>query len=174
MGAGIGGLTAALSLHAAGFDCQVFETARSIRELGEALAATGIPTAELSYHDRFGNRIWSELRGCAAARRDISGRSTPSTAVSCSSSCFAPWRSGSDPRRFAWGSTSSGSSSASSACGWSFGIATPDFGPAPRRTCSSARMAFTPECAPSFTRGKADRYGMVFVCGGECARPRRF
>src|SRR6185503_15199793 len=31
--------------------------------------ATGIPTAELVYHDRFGSRIWAEPRGVAAGYR---------------------------------------------------------------------------------------------------------
>src|SRR4051812_7478471 len=88
IGAGIGGLTAALSLHAAGFECQVFEAVRqpkplgaginllphAVRELtelglGEALDATGIPTAEMVHYDRFGNRIWSAPRGRAAGYR---------------------------------------------------------------------------------------------------------
>jgi 2-polyprenyl-6-methoxyphenol hydroxylase-like FAD-dependent oxidoreductase len=44
---------------------------RELTELGLAdeLAATGIPTAELVYHDRFGNRIWAEPRGVAAGYR---------------------------------------------------------------------------------------------------------
>jgi 2-polyprenyl-6-methoxyphenol hydroxylase-like FAD-dependent oxidoreductase len=85
IGAGIGGLTAALSLHAAGFECQIFESVRepkplgtginllpsAVRELtelglGEALAATGIPPAEMVHFDRFGGRIWSGARGRAA------------------------------------------------------------------------------------------------------------
>ena len=87
-GAGIGGLTAALSLHAAGFECVLFEVARAlgplgvginllphaVRELselglGDALAEVAIPTAELVYHDRFGGRIWSEPRGLGAGYR---------------------------------------------------------------------------------------------------------
>jgi 2-polyprenyl-6-methoxyphenol hydroxylase-like FAD-dependent oxidoreductase len=44
---------------------------RELTELGLArsLAATGIPTAELVYHDRWGNRIWREPRGCDAGYR---------------------------------------------------------------------------------------------------------
>jgi 2-polyprenyl-6-methoxyphenol hydroxylase-like FAD-dependent oxidoreductase len=87
-GGGIGGLTAALSLHAAGIEAQVVEAAREIKPLGvginllphavrelselglaDALDAIGIPTAELVYHDRFGNRIWAEPRGVAAGYR---------------------------------------------------------------------------------------------------------
>lgn len=85
IGAGIGGLTTALSLHAAGFECRVFEAVRqpkplgsginilphAVRELtelglGDALAATGIPAVEMVHYDRFGNRIWSAARGRAA------------------------------------------------------------------------------------------------------------
>lgn len=85
-GAGIGGLTAALSLHAAGFrDVALFEAAREIQQvgvginlpphavrelvelgLGEGLAAIGLLTAELCYYDRSGQLIWAEARGTAA------------------------------------------------------------------------------------------------------------
>src|ERR1700683_4970485 len=76
-GAGIGGLTAALSLHAVGIDALVIDSAASLRPLGVGinlmphavreltelglgaeLAATGIPTAEMVHFDRHGNRIW--------------------------------------------------------------------------------------------------------------------
>jgi 2-polyprenyl-6-methoxyphenol hydroxylase-like FAD-dependent oxidoreductase len=85
IGAGIGGLTAALSLHAAGIRCQVFESVRepkplgtginllphAVRELtelglGEALAEVAIPAAEMVHYDRFGGRIWGAPRGLAA------------------------------------------------------------------------------------------------------------
>lgn len=82
-GAGIGGLTAALSLHAAGIrDVHVLEAAREIRDigvgvnlpphavreltelgLGDALAAIGLATSSLSYYDRTGKLIWAEPRG---------------------------------------------------------------------------------------------------------------
>jgi 2-polyprenyl-6-methoxyphenol hydroxylase-like FAD-dependent oxidoreductase len=76
-GAGIGGLATALSLHAAGIDALVFDAAAELRPLGvginlmphavreltelglgDQLAATGIPTAEMVHFDRHGNRIW--------------------------------------------------------------------------------------------------------------------
>jgi 5-methylphenazine-1-carboxylate 1-monooxygenase len=85
IGAGIGGLTTALSLHAAGIDAQVYESAadiealglginlqpNAVRELselglGDALAATAIETAALHYYNRHGQLIWSEPRGLAA------------------------------------------------------------------------------------------------------------
>lgn len=88
IGAGLGGLSAALSLHAAGIGTRVVDAARELKALGvginilphatrelvelglaEELAATGIPTAELIYHDRFGNRICNEARGLAAGYR---------------------------------------------------------------------------------------------------------
>src|SRR6204780_3820345 len=81
-GAGIGGLTAALSLHAAGIDVLVVDAAVALRPLGvginlmphavreltelglaDALAATGIPTAEHVHFDRHGNRIWGFASG---------------------------------------------------------------------------------------------------------------
>lgn len=85
-GAGIGGLVAALSLKQAGFDdIQVYERVAELRPLGvginllphamreltelglaDAVSAIGTAPAELSYHNRFGQRIWSEPRGVAA------------------------------------------------------------------------------------------------------------
>jgi 2-polyprenyl-6-methoxyphenol hydroxylase-like FAD-dependent oxidoreductase len=88
VGAGIGGLTAALSMHAAGIACEVVDAARrlsaagvginlmphAVRELtelglGDELAAVGVPTAEIVHYDRHGNRIWGEPRGVAAGYR---------------------------------------------------------------------------------------------------------
>jgi 2-polyprenyl-6-methoxyphenol hydroxylase-like FAD-dependent oxidoreductase len=85
IGAGIGGLTTALSLHAAGIEAQVYESAADIKALGvginlqpnavrelielglgDVLAATAIETAELRYHNKHGQLIWSEPRGLAA------------------------------------------------------------------------------------------------------------
>ena len=88
-GGGIGGLAAALSLHAAGLhEVQVLEAATEIRPVGvgvnlpphavreltelgrgEALAQHGIPTSELSYYDRRGKLIWAEPRGLGAGYR---------------------------------------------------------------------------------------------------------
>jgi 5-methylphenazine-1-carboxylate 1-monooxygenase len=81
-GAGIGGLTTALSLHAAGIDALVIDAALALRPLGvginlmphavreltelglgDELAATGIPTAEHVHFDRYGNRIWGFASG---------------------------------------------------------------------------------------------------------------
>jgi 2-polyprenyl-6-methoxyphenol hydroxylase-like FAD-dependent oxidoreductase len=77
VGAGIGGLSAALSLHAVGSDVQVVDSAAMLRPLGvglnllphavreltelglgDALAASGVQTAEMVHFDRHGNRIW--------------------------------------------------------------------------------------------------------------------
>lgn len=84
-GGGIAGLTAALSLHQIGVDCRVFESVGSPQPLGvginllphavrelsdlglrDALAETAIPTAELAYYNKHGQRIWSEPRGLEA------------------------------------------------------------------------------------------------------------
>ena len=81
-GAGIAGLTTALSLHAAGIEARIAESApelkplgvginllpHAVRELtelglGPALAATGIATSEQAHFDRHGGLIWSEPRG---------------------------------------------------------------------------------------------------------------
>ncbi|HEX8007557.1 MAG TPA: flavin-dependent oxidoreductase [Trebonia sp.] len=81
-GAGIAGLTTALSLHQVGIEALVTDSAaelkplgvginllpHAVRELtelglGEELAATGIATSEQAHFDRFGGLIWSEPRG---------------------------------------------------------------------------------------------------------------
>ena len=85
VGGGVGGLTAALLLHARGIDCEVYEQAEAVRELGvgintlphaikelaelgllERLDAVGIRTYELFYTNRFGQEIWREPRGLDA------------------------------------------------------------------------------------------------------------
>jgi len=87
-GGGIGGLTAALSLHAAGIDAVVYESAPTMRELGvginllphavralgalglhSALASTAIETRELAYYTKYGRLIWCEPRGLSAGYR---------------------------------------------------------------------------------------------------------
>jgi 5-methylphenazine-1-carboxylate 1-monooxygenase len=84
-GGGIGGLTAALALHAHGLTATVLESAREIRPLGvginiqpaaiaeltalglgDALAESGIATREHRYLDRAGTTLWTEPRGVAA------------------------------------------------------------------------------------------------------------
>lgn len=85
VGAGPAGLTAALHLQRRGFEVTVFESVQVIRPLGvglnllphavreltllgldERLAAISIETAELSYHNKFGQLIWREPRGRSA------------------------------------------------------------------------------------------------------------
>ncbi len=85
IGGGIGGLTTALMLHARGIDCDVFEQADQVRELGvgintlphaikelaglgllDRLDAVAIRTYELFYTNRFGQEIWREPRGLDA------------------------------------------------------------------------------------------------------------
>ena len=87
-GGGIGGLTAALTLHAAGIDAVVYEAAPAMRELGvginllphavralgalglhSALASTAIETRELAYYTKYGRPIWREPRGLSAGYR---------------------------------------------------------------------------------------------------------
>lgn len=85
VGGGIGGLTVALMLRARGIECDVYEQAETIRELGvgintlphsirelaelellERLDAVAIRTNELIYANRFGQEIWREPRGLGA------------------------------------------------------------------------------------------------------------
>ena len=89
VGAGIGGSALALSLHAAGFrDIDLYEAASEVRELGvginvlphaareltelglaRELDSVAVRTAELSYHNRFGQQLWIEPRGIEAGYR---------------------------------------------------------------------------------------------------------
>jgi len=88
VGAGIGGLTVALSLHAAGIDTHVYEAVaplkplgvginllphavRELTELGLAteIADLGIATEALIYTNKFGQEIWREPRGLGAGYR---------------------------------------------------------------------------------------------------------
>ncbi|KAF1990229.1 FAD/NAD(P)-binding domain-containing protein [Aulographum hederae CBS 113979] len=86
IGAGIGGLATALSLHAAGItDIHIFEASRTLTPLGvginiqphavlilrdlgllPALDATGIRTKDLRYYNRHGNLVVHEPRGIDA------------------------------------------------------------------------------------------------------------
>jgi 2-polyprenyl-6-methoxyphenol hydroxylase-like FAD-dependent oxidoreductase len=87
-GAGIGGLTLALSLQAAGIDCVVHEAVAELKPLGvginllphavreltelglaERIAEIAIPTEALVYANRFGQEIWREPRGRFAGYR---------------------------------------------------------------------------------------------------------
>jgi 5-methylphenazine-1-carboxylate 1-monooxygenase len=85
VGGGIGGLVTALMLQARRIDCEIYEQAEAVRELGvgintlphaikeldqlgllERLDAVGIRTFELFYTNRFGQEIWREPRGLDA------------------------------------------------------------------------------------------------------------
>src|ERR1700750_1700581 len=84
-GGGVGGLVTGLMLHARGIDCEIYEQADAIRELGvgintlphaikelkevgllERLDVFTIRTYELFYMNRLGQEIWRELRGTDA------------------------------------------------------------------------------------------------------------
>jgi 5-methylphenazine-1-carboxylate 1-monooxygenase len=88
-GAGIGGLTVALMLHARGIKAIVYEQASQVREAGvgintlphaiaelaalgllPALDAAGIRTKELIYLNRLGQEVWREPRGLDAGHAD--------------------------------------------------------------------------------------------------------
>ncbi|UFZ07105.1 flavin-dependent oxidoreductase [Bradyrhizobium ontarionense] len=85
VGGGIGGLTTALMLRARGIDCELFEQADAIRELGvgintlphairelaqlgllDRLDEVAIRTSELFYLTRRGQEVWHETRGLDA------------------------------------------------------------------------------------------------------------
>src|SRR6202047_4984863 len=85
VGAGIGGLTLGLALHAAGIPCRIFESAAEIRAVGvginllphatKELAALGleadlarvaIATTDATFFNRFGQLIYQEPLGRAA------------------------------------------------------------------------------------------------------------
>lgn len=86
IGAGIGGLLTALSLHEAGFDdIEIYERSKRIRGLGvginllphavreitelglyDEISELGVKTSTLSYYNKFGQKIWSEPRGLDA------------------------------------------------------------------------------------------------------------
>jgi 2-polyprenyl-6-methoxyphenol hydroxylase-like FAD-dependent oxidoreductase len=85
IGGGIGGLTAALSLHRAGIEVAIYESVSDIQALGvginvlphavrildglglrEALERTAIITSTLRFHSRQGQTIWAERRGVEA------------------------------------------------------------------------------------------------------------
>jgi 2-polyprenyl-6-methoxyphenol hydroxylase-like FAD-dependent oxidoreductase len=85
VGAGVGGLTLGLALHAAGIPCRIFESAAEIRPIGvginllphatKELAALGleadlarlaIATADATFFNRFGQLIYQEPLGRAA------------------------------------------------------------------------------------------------------------
>jgi 2-polyprenyl-6-methoxyphenol hydroxylase-like FAD-dependent oxidoreductase len=87
VGAGIGGLTLALSLHQAGIACRVYEAApawqplgvginllpHAMRELtelgvGAALERVAVATREVVFCNRFGQLIRREARGAARRR----------------------------------------------------------------------------------------------------------
>jgi len=84
-GGGIGGLTAAMALHAKGIDVQVYEGVQHLQPLGvginvlphamahldrlgllDSLLPLGVPTAELCFFNQHGQLIWREPRGVAA------------------------------------------------------------------------------------------------------------
>lgn len=85
VGAGIGGLTLALSLHQVGITACVYESVEKLEPLGvginllphavreltelglaDEIARTAIPTSTLAYFSKRGQLIWSEPRGQAA------------------------------------------------------------------------------------------------------------
>jgi len=85
VGGGIGGLSQALSLHAAGIEVALYEAVqqpaplglginlqpnavRELTELGlyDALADVAIETSEVRFYNQFGQEIWREPRGRAA------------------------------------------------------------------------------------------------------------
>ncbi|HVV23710.1 MAG TPA: flavin-dependent oxidoreductase [Pseudonocardiaceae bacterium] len=88
VGGGVGGLTLALELHAAGIECRVFEAVPELAAVGVGinllphatrhldrlgllaeLAAVAVTTRESVFFNRFGQRIYTEPAGLAAGYR---------------------------------------------------------------------------------------------------------
>jgi 5-methylphenazine-1-carboxylate 1-monooxygenase len=82
IGGGIGGLTAALSLHKAGYKVKIFESTKAIKPLGvginilphsvrvltnlgldSTISSLAVETTDLLYFNKFGQKFWSEPRG---------------------------------------------------------------------------------------------------------------
>jgi 5-methylphenazine-1-carboxylate 1-monooxygenase len=87
IGAGIGGLAAALACHQRGIECEIYEQSDAVNELGvginilpnavrelsglgllDQLDQAGIRTYELFYLNRLGQEVWHELRGTDAGQ----------------------------------------------------------------------------------------------------------
>src|ERR1700712_1430718 len=85
VGAGVGGLTLGVALHAAKIPCRIFESAAEIRPIGvginllphaakelaalglePGLARTAIQTTDATFFNRFGQLIYQEPLGRAA------------------------------------------------------------------------------------------------------------
>lgn len=81
-GAGIGGLTAALCFHEAGFEVEIFESVKSVKALGvginllphsvrvltnlgmdDQIAESAVETSDLVYANKYGQIFWEEPRG---------------------------------------------------------------------------------------------------------------
>ncbi|MBC2769586.1 flavin-dependent oxidoreductase [Pusillimonas minor] len=84
-GAGIGGLSLALMLHARGIECEIYESVPELKPLGvginllphaanemdqlgllETLSSNAVATSALHYYNCHGQKIWQEPRGLAA------------------------------------------------------------------------------------------------------------
>jgi 5-methylphenazine-1-carboxylate 1-monooxygenase len=87
IGAGIGGLAAALACHQRGMECEIYEQSDTVNELGVGinilpnavrelsglgllgqLDQAGVRTYELFYLNRLGQEVWHELRGTDAGQ----------------------------------------------------------------------------------------------------------
>lgn len=103
-GAGIGGLASALTLHAAGFEVVVLESAREVKPLGvginmlphavgvltelglgERLTRMGIATTEIRFCDKHGTVLFTEPRAWQATTRTRRSRCTADDCNSCCS-----------------------------------------------------------------------------------------
>jgi 2-polyprenyl-6-methoxyphenol hydroxylase-like FAD-dependent oxidoreductase len=114
-GAGIGGLTAALTLHAQGIRSTVIESASEMKPLGvginllphavrelaelglsDELARTAAEPIAISFFDEDGRLLFSEPGASQAA---TPGRSTRCTAANCRCCCCPRSATGWDPTR---------------------------------------------------------------------------
>jgi len=181
VGGGIGGMALALSLRAAGIeDVEVYESTSTVNELGvginvlphavreltelgllEDLYRIGIPTAELVYYTRHGQRIWGEPRGLAAGYR------WPQLSVHRSASSTGPRSTASVPSASTPATTSSASGRRRAARSGASSSTGPPTRPSvvSRPTCSWRATVSTPWSAGRSTRTKDRPGGTASLCG---------
>ena len=162
-GGGIGGLTAALTLHARGIESTVLERASHLRPLGvginllphavrelydlgvgDDLAGVAVAPTSISYYDTARRRCCSASRVASTAATDI--RSIRCTAERCRCCCYPHCENGWAPMPFVRTPNCTASTDPEAAYGCARRPATSPL------VCWSAPMASIPRCGRSFIR----------------------